>query len=539
MHPALWKLLRLRYRATVRRTLLGLTHWRGALSFAFGVLMLAFMLGPNLYMAITAADEPQLGLLRSVAPLFLLAFTLLSLNSTTKLQAVHFWPAEVDFLFAGPFNRKELLSYKIAGNLLGALFLALLFSVWVYRFSMFWIAAYVGMFLAVWFVQLLQICIVLVLQSLTERGWPLSRKMILIVTVGILALAAFNGIRGRDFTGLQGFVDAIRQTWTGAVVLAPFDVFGRVLAAERLFPDLVLWSAVAATMNAGMFLLIVRLDANYLEASVAGSQIIYQRLQRMRSGNLRHSSPTGSVRFGLPQFPRWGGVGTIARRQFSKALRSSPWVPLIIIGAGGGGVTFFVIQSGNRGLAAILMAAAAWCTFVFASLFPFDFRGDLDQIELLKQLPIKPTALSAGQLVTPITLVGILQAAFLTSVALGTGQYQVAMLAAAFALPFDIMLFGVENLTFLIFPVRMVASTPGDFQHFGRQMLMMSIKFLLLGGLAGVSVGCGLGAFFLFGKSMTIFFIVSWLVLCVAAAATIPAVAWAFRRFDVTRLPAG
>ena len=35
---------------------------------------------------------------------------------------------------------------------------------------------------------------------------------------------------------------------------------------------------------------------------------------------------------------------------------------------------------------------------LFSSMFPFDFRGELDQMDLLKQLPMQPSVLAAGQL---------------------------------------------------------------------------------------------------------------------------------------------
>lgn len=534
MHHALWKLLRLRYRAALRKSLGGIKSWRGILTFGFGVLMLGFMLVPNLYLALVSVDTAQPAMLRKMAPLFLLAFTVMSLNSTTKLQAIHFWPAEVDFLFPGPFTRRELLLYKMAGNLLGAVFLALIFSMWLIRFSASWLAAFIGVFLAVWFVQLLQMCLVLTMQMLAERGWPLSRKIVLIVSVSVLAAAAIGGLWGQDVTNLRGFVEAARESWAGYLLLLPFEPFGRALGAESLFPELIIWGGCAAALNICLFLLIVRLDANYLEASVVGSQMIYQRIQRMRSGNLRMGVSRKTARLHLPQFPRCGGAGTIARRQLAKALRASPWVPLLIIGSGGGGLAIFVLQTDLPGLPEILTFCIVWCTFVFASLFPYDFRGDLEQMDLLKQLPFQPVAIAAGQLSVPIALVGAIQMAFLTVVAVTTGDLLTVSLAAGFAIPFNILLFGIENLTFLLYPVRMVAATPGDFQHFGRQMLLMMVKMLFLGVISAVAATCGFVVYFLCGESEAAFVIVAWLVLAAAAIGMLPAVAWAFRRFDVS-----
>ena len=40
------------------------------------------------------------------------------------------------------------------------------------------------------------------------------------------------------------------------------------------------------------------------------------------------------------------------------------------------------------------------------------------------------------------------------------------LVGAAFALPFNTLLFGIENLIFLLFPQRVVAVSPGDLQGF-------------------------------------------------------------------------
>ena len=183
MHPALWKLLWLRYRANVRRTLSGVKTFRGAATFFCGLMVLLFMLGSNLVVLLAAPPAPQLQLLRMMAPAFLLVFTLLSLNSTAKLQAIHFWPAEVDFLFAGPFSRRELLIYKLTGNAVGAVFLALLFSTWITRYAASWWFVVIGLFLAICFVQLMQMALVLLVQTLSEHGVSLSRR-VLVVSVG-------------------------------------------------------------------------------------------------------------------------------------------------------------------------------------------------------------------------------------------------------------------------------------------------------------------------------------------------------------------
>ncbi len=535
MHPALWKLLRLRYSANLRRTLGGLKTWKGALTFLCGLMVLCMILGSNVVVLLTTPVRPRPELLRLTAPVFLLAFTLLSLNSTSKLQAIHFWPAEVDFLFAGPFSRRELLYYKMAGSFLGAFFLALLFSTWLVRFAFSWWFVFAGLFLAACFVQLMQVVMVLLIQTLSERGVSVSRKAMLIGLGAVLAWAILRGVAARNGNDFEDYVRAARDTWAGFLLLLPFDVFGRILAAESVYPDFLLWSAVACGLNVLLFAVIIRLDANYLEASVAGSQMVAQRMQRMRSGNYRFDPSEGSVRRRLPLLPRCGGAGTIARRQLIKAARSSMWVPLIMVVTGGGVMLFLVRQMGQQNLVPVLVGASVYCTFIFSSLFPFDFRGDLEQMDLLKQLPMRPTAVAVGQLAAPVLLVSLIQVFLFGIVAVMTMNFVVAGLAALFVLPFNVLLYGIENFTFLVYPVRMAASTPGDFQHFGRQMMMMMAKMFILGMIATIAALGGLVVYLLLGNSLPAAIGFGWCLLSGFAVALLPVIAWAFQRFDVSR----
>jgi len=376
---------------------------------------------------------------------------------------------------------------------------------------------------------------VLTIQTLSERGVSLSRKVIFVTGGLLLALAILQALTTRQGEGAVDYVRAFRQSWVGFCMVLPFDVFGRIMAAETFFPEFALWTLVGLVMNVFLFSLIIRMDANYLEASVAGSQMIYERMQRMRSGNLKFSSQEGDVRRHLPMFPRLGGAGTIARRQFTKAFRSSLWVPLIMISVGGGIVLYLVHRMGEENLIAVLIGASIYCTFLFSSIFPFDFRSDLDQMELLKQLPFRPIAVAVGELAAPVLLLSLLQTCLFVTAAVMKGNLFVAALAALFVIPLNVLLCGIENLTFLIYPVRMAASTPGDFQHFGRQMMMLMFKMLIVGFVGTLAGVGGVLAYYLAGESQTAGIATGWLMLLTCALAILPAVAWAYHRFDVSR----
>ena len=68
-----------------------------------------------------------------------------------------------------------------------------------------------------------------------------------------------------------------RSSWTGMVLLAPFEVFSHTIMAPRVFPDLVCWGAGSLAIDALLLALIFKLDADYLESAAAISQKLYEK----------------------------------------------------------------------------------------------------------------------------------------------------------------------------------------------------------------------------------------------------------------------
>src|SRR5262249_324422 len=104
-------------------------------------------------------------------------------------------------------------------------------------------------------------------------------------------------------------------------------------------------------------------------------------------------------------------------------------------------------------------------TLMLWPMLAFDFRGDIDRMEVLKALPIAPAGLVAGQVLTPALITTLLQWVGLTIVEMVQGVLGPLFWAAlAFAPPFNFLLYEIVNLWFLWFPTRMIPGTAGDFQ---------------------------------------------------------------------------
>ena len=326
MDPALRKLLRLRFRARLRVIFRDLKTPRGAIFFAIGAAMFVLWLGPSVAMAVVGASargrfDPEV--VRTVIPLALMGLCVLNILMSGRQKGIPFTGAEIDFLFAGPFTRRELLVYKLSSSMIGSVFVALFFSVFLLQYATLWIAAYVGCLVTLLFVQLFSTAVVLVGQTVAEQAYTRARRLALLgiaavagIGLGEAALAA----RGLDPLAL---LTAFRHSWAGIVLLAPMDVFGRTILAGSLVPELVGWGALAAAIDLALLALVLRLDVNYAESAIAASQRLYRRLEQVRRGGGLAWTAASQPKMHLPGLPWLGGAGPIVRRQLIHALRTA------------------------------------------------------------------------------------------------------------------------------------------------------------------------------------------------------------------------
>ncbi|MBN2309604.1 MAG: hypothetical protein JXR94_11565 [Candidatus Hydrogenedentes bacterium] len=538
MHPALWVLFRLRLRGLGRRVLRGVKSPKGAISFALGLGVFCMWLAPSLLMA-SSAKASDLERLHTVYPMIVFGLTAVTLLTSAGERAIYFNPAEVAFLFAGPFSRRQLLVFKQLISVMGVLFSAVIFAVIMARFGAVWYAAYVGVFLTLLFVHFLTTAVMLVGQMFAERAYTRLRKAILAGLGAAVVVSVWPVVSAGADRGLVAILTEARQAGVLRYLLIPLEPFARATTAVSVFPDLVLWAGVCLAANAILFALVIRLDAEYRDAAVAISQRMHGRIERARRSGMAAGTGT-TARWRMPGLPWFGGAGPIAWRQLTNAARNSRGLLMMVMFLGiGVGAPLLVKGREFEGFWALLASALIWLTIMLTMALRFDFRADLDQMDWLKMLPIRPLAIAAGQVVTPVLLCTALHAAALGFAGYLQGMPEVAAAAVVFAIPLNVLLFGTENVLFLLFPIRQAVFSPGDFQMFGRQLLMMLVKMIVAAAGSGIAFAAGAVVYWLAGGSMVAGGAAAWFVLAAVAASSIPLGAWAFRRFDIsTDMPA-
>ncbi len=555
MNRALALLIGLQLRGWLRYLGRNLRTVRGALTAALGVVFLVLWL----LMALFAPDggvriDPET--LRHNGPAFLVAYCLMNVFVTSGERAIYFSPGEVTFLFAGPFGRREILGYKIVLTLLVSLPSTLIVAALVRVHATWFFAAYVALLLAVLFQQLFGMALNLVITSVGARAYSRGRRIVLGAIVALVAIALLQSAGPPGHWQPRELIGQMAAAPVWQTVSTPLRWFFDAFLAERLWPDLIVYGSLALAVDLVLLVIVFALDADYLEAAAASSARIYAQIQRFRRGGMAAAGRGGTARYGLPDFPYLGGVGPVLWRQLTTAGRGLGRLA-VVLALIGTVIVVPVLTKGDDGdvhaPGAVLIGLVIWLTVFLTHLVPFDFRGDVDRIATLKSLPLVAWRLTLGQLLAPVLLVSATQWAVLAAAAVFRERDDGLMLTlAAFAPPFNFLLFALENLLFLRFPMRVMASAPGDFQAVGRNLLFLFVKLAIL---LTVGIGAGLAGALLWmvtrlvlslpatgfdgDEAVSVAYVVgtvaAWVVVSLSGLAFIPLVSGAFRAFDVAR----
>jgi hypothetical protein len=144
-------------------------------------------------------------------------------------------------------------------------------------------------------------------------------------------------------------------------------------------------------------------------------------------------------------------------------------------------------------------------------------------------------AIVLGQLAVPVFLVSSLQCAALLTIQAAVHSWRSELcVSAAFTWPFNAVLFSLENLLFLLFPMRLFAS-PGDVQAMGRHILRWLAQLIALLSITTLAGLISAGVYMISNNSDVAAALAAWLTLAAGALALVPLLSFAFRAFDVSR----
>lgn len=540
MNAILLKLLLLRLRGGVRQRLQALKTPRGLLFLlitlaVFALIKMAPALPANPLQSIFYSDWVNLReQTAQYMPIGLLAAFLLTVFLSPS-PGLYFSQSEINLLFSGPFTRPALVLYKLGsyafGVLLSSLLITLLVPTSVYSSQ----AAFLGTFLTLLFIQLLTVATGLLGQFL-ERYFFVRLKY-LIIGMMILLLATTGCYYAFVSSGLKGVLNQFQSSMGGALLLAPFNVFVHIFLSQSIFSDLLIWATFGLAMNVCLVTIIILLDRYSSEAIIVSSLELHKRWDRARHGGLPRGAHILIAR-SAKQPPMLGGIGPVAWRQMLSAIRSSSNVLLTFLTLSIVAGPLLVIASADISKWSLIGGVFCAGIFILPRTLTFDFRSDLDVMHNFKGLPLSSWKICIGQLAAPVLLTSLIELVLLGSTAILMDRQSRFILIgiSPFLVPFNVLLYGAENLFFLLFPAPLVPVGRADYDFIGRTLVGVAITVTILIGSCLLAAGNGYLAATATGFSWPTFLVVAWFSLSLLASMTLPLLSWAFNRFDVSRL---
>lgn len=472
------------------------------------------------------------GQIETFMPLGMLGMTLLTVLLSTG-PSFHFSPNEINFLFVGPFSRRDLILYKFIAYATGAALSGALIAPFAQSQTGSVLSAFTATFLTLLFVQLNSAAVGMAWQAfegnrLARLKWP-ATAMVCAISVA----AMLHAWAAPDRTVFDLLSD-VRHSWVGTVILMPYIVFSELFLAQTLFPHLAFWATIAVLINVALLWAVVMLDGRTTDSALREHARLSDRWERIKQGGSFWASERTEVR-SIRTAPAIGGLGPIAWRQAIKAVRnSSKVIAVFIVGAACAGPLTAVIGIPITDDRALLMLF-----FFFGFMLPrtliCDFRGDLSRMEIYKTLPIAPWRICAGQLVVQVLLSYVIALTMIVSVLVFEDRVDasVALALAVFALPLTLLIYAVENTIFLLAPAKLVPMGRADFEFLGRSIIEFMVKMTII--VLAMSVAAGIGAFMFMslGTTLVLAALASWLTLTLIGGLATIVMQYAFRRFVV------
>ncbi len=446
MPRALLLLLRLRLNSWFRRLNLTMKTTRGAvLTIVSAIVVAGWFASMLVGLLATGQHDPDSTVVSNVerfAPFALMAYCLLIVVTTSGGPAMLFSQAEVQFLFSGPFTRRQVLAYKLTNQILLTLPISLFMCFGARAVSGGLLQSWTGVALILIFLQLFGIAVNFIASVLGQWAYSRTRRVVLLLVLVVVAAALVPVLRSERPLPTLDSLQQMEQSDVVQVLVTPARWFVRVLTA-RHFVDWLIFTALALAVDVGLLVLVFLLDAGYVEAAATASERRYARLQRMRSGGIAAVSGPARVRYSLPDLPWWGGIGPVAWRQLTAASRGyrSLLLLLFIILLSAVGPTIGYLTDDHKGdidlaMPWTLVGIGLAMSTLMSQLFPYDFRSDVDRIEVLKTWPIPAWRIAVGQLVTPALCNSVFQILFVGAVYALMGKVGYGFLATVvLALP--------------------------------------------------------------------------------------------------------
>lgn len=556
---ALWLLFRLKSKAAFRNLWRDCKSFSGAVRAVFTIGFVIAMCSPFVVLMIKMPEEQipvqyfenARFVADNILPLAIGWFVFVSVGSLRTSHSLQFSLAEIEFLFTGPFTRRQLLVYKLLGILTSTFAVCVPLSCFFGGSYLFfkgsllfrWWCGFSMLFLAIVLFRLLGVLGGLARESLLLRLFSPFRKLV----AGGFAMAAFYGmlkVRGqfdwsfledpeRLFAVFKSVVETAPFQW----LIAPFRIFTNLLTSPG-FGEYGFWFSICTAANALVAWLILKTDKNFIESELHFAQA---RLAAMKQIQSTETAFIGNGKSGtLPMLPFWQGVGPLVWRQLQTFFRTRRFALVM-------SVLYFLFLIGllvvsgdgrvdqNQSRFGLGISMLVMTNITLPILLPMGFQSDIKRIDLFKSLPFGSFQVTAGQLIAPMLAIVAIQYATIVIFLIVAWEYYVYWLAFFFYSPvLAIVVLCLVNSVVLLYPRMPDDGVVRELENVGHILvfvfLLAAVSTILITILGGVGY-----LVYLVTESQLAILVACWFVLAAAAVTGIWINSLVFKNFDVSR----
>lgn len=556
-HPALRLLGRLKFFGFWRTQFRRIKTPKGALFALLGLGVMGLWFGALLFGQFAHAGAARQVASESTTAFFMLAFVGVTLFGSLSYRGLYIPEEEIDLLLSAPVSRGDVVRYRMLTGLVRTSFGGFVAALFAAGRSPHFFYGFVGVWMYVVTLPVIGQLLSLLaggteskLGKLVERVPKRAFGILTAVLVAALAWALLAGNSASRFgaaLGLSGDPSTWGSVpWVAAVIALVKPWTGIVHAAN--FADFALWTGCALGIWIVGFELAARVQIDFRELSLSTSADVAKKIARRRKGGGASSDGVWSTAVGwrIPWIFGRGPFGAIAWRKSSSIVRKAG--ATLLLSTVVVGVLTFGIDAGltTRSLEGLMLSSlllVALGSLYLTTGLRFDFREDLERMDVIRAWPLAPWKVFAATLLPEVVLVTVLLCVAIFARAMLNQYFHPLLVVIPPAVGcFVFMWLALDNALFLFMPVRYVPGQDGGLQHTGRAMLLLFARMILLGCAAlGAAVPVMLAVF----ARQVLEFDSAWLwaaALCGATAVLIVESAFAvwlggkvLAKFDVAR----
>ena len=510
INPSLWRLHRTLASAKLRMSIRRFRTPRRMLLSALALILTLVWLSQAV-LGILYRPPANPADLQVWIPVGLLAYGLwhfLKSSTRTPIEPFEWTDTEREFLIAAPVTRNDLVSYRLMSIVTAAALKSLCFGLVMIPDLAMWPFGFLGMFLALTFLDLIRMTTEVVTWGVTKATFYKIRTAVLAIAAAVVISGATMSLAngptensslaiGLIFRFFMSIIE-LRHTWPGQIAVAPFTIFSQIILADTISWGLIVRLIGAATFVTGLAWLLIRWDRRF-------GQLRHQREIAdfpKHVASHKEQLAIGSKARSVTRVPTAGmGIAALMWRQFRGMMhyRSSILISMVLPGF----LSLLPLLTPSSSNTELLIQVVGSLVFYSFLLMPaalrFDFRRDVDRFAVLKSFPISPLRLTIGQLTAPILVCTLFQFVVML-ICMALRPFPIGWLVGCslLLLTVNLLIFGLENLIFLLYPYRPNQEGVGVFMRSILTFTAKGILFLLgvVGMVAWISV-CGY-----FSKSM-------------------------------------